>query len=53
MTGSFSRLWSTTNAAAAMGSGAKKQPRHPSGLSTMRPPMRGPLTVARAKTAPM
>ena len=42
-----------TKASAAIGRPTKKQPRQPSGESTITPPMSGPLTVASAKTAPM
>ena len=41
------------NAATAIGRPTKKVPRQPSGESTIRPPMRGPETVASANVAPM
>ncbi len=46
-------FWSTPKASTAIGRPTKKQPRQPSGESTITPPMSGPLTVARANTAPM
>ena len=53
MVGTRSVFCSTTKASAATGRPTKKQPRQPSGESTMTPPMSGPLTVASANTAPM
>ena len=51
-TGRCRVFWRTTNASAATGMPTKKHQRQPI-VSTTSPPMSGPLTVARANTAPM
>ena len=52
-TGRCRVFWSTPNARTATGMPTKKHQRQPRpGVSTMTPPMSGPLTVAIAKTAP-
>ena len=44
--------WSTTNAAAAIGTPTKKHQRQPSAESVITPPSSGPPTVPTAMTEP-
>ena len=54
ITGRCRVFWSTAKAIAATGRPMKKHQRQPRpGVSTIRPPISGPETVARANVAPM